>query len=301
MAIRPERVPVRPSQQPAQRAPKRTVRRLEHTAPAPIVKWVGGKTKLLDELIARRPTSFRRYYEPFFGGGALFFKLAPKAASISDLNGGLVEMYRTVANDVEDVIDALAKHRGNHSEEHYYQVRELWNQDHYATPVERAAAFIYLNKTCYNGLWRVNRSGRFNVPVGRYTNPAIYEPALLRSSAALLRRARLQNAPYLEAVADAGKGDFVYFDPPYHPVSSTSNFTSYTSSGFSEDDQAMLAETAHKLVERGATVMLSNNDTPLIRKLYKGLRVDKVLCARAINSNASKRGAVAEVIAVGGI
>lgn len=283
------------------RAPARTlpaVPRVVEEA-GPIVKWVGGKSKLLGELLARVPR-FERYFEPFAGGAALFFRLAPTAAVLNDRNADLIATYRQVATDVEAVIRRLEIHRRHHGEKHYYSTRNRWNDPSVSwTPVDRAATFIYLNKTCYNGLWRVNRSGEFNVPIGRYTDPPICSPDALRAAARVLARAELRQGDYADAVRDAGKGDLVYFDPPYVPVTETSNFTSYTGDGFGADDQRALADLAHRLVARGCKVMLSNSDTPFTRGLYQGLRIDKVYCSRAINCNASKRGDVAEVIALG--
>jgi DNA adenine methylase len=270
---------------------------------SPIVKWVGGKSKLLPELIARLPDRFGRYYEPFAGGAAMFFAIAPRLAGgavLNDRNPDLIATYRAVAKDVDAVIRRLEIHRKHHGEKHYYSVRERWNDRSIDwSPVDRAATFIYLNKTCYNGLWRVNRSGGFNVPMGRYTDPPIYTPDALRVASRVLRGVELRNADYLEAVKDARAGDLVYFDPPYVPVTETSNFTSYTGDGFGADDQRRLATLAHDLVARGCRVMLSNSDTPFTRSIYAGLRIDRVFCSRAINCNASKRGEVAEVIALG--
>jgi DNA adenine methylase len=282
---------------PATPRPDRADRAVEEAGP--IVKWVGGKSKLLGELLARAPR-FERYYEPFAGGAALFFRLAPAAAVLNDRNADLIATYRQVASDVEAVIRRLEIHRKHHGEKHYYSTRARWNDPSVSwTPVDRAAAFIYLNKTCYNGLWRVNRAGEFNVPLGRYADPPICSPDGLRAAARVLARAELRTGSYLDAVRDAGRGDLVYFDPPYVPVTETSNFTSYTGDGFGADDQRALAELAHRLVARGCRVMLSNSDTPFVRSLYAGLRVERVYCARAINCNASKRGDVAEVIALG--
>jgi len=268
---------------------------------SPIIKWVGGKTKLLDDLLARMPAQLGRYYEPFCGGAALFFRVAPGRAVLADSNADLIDLYKTVKRDADGVIRRLQLHREAHDEAHYYRTRARWN-DHGVswTAVERAAAFIYLNKTCFNGLWRVNRAGDFNVPIGRYTDPPICVPELLRAAHAALGRTELRCMDYREAVRDAGRGDFVYFDPPYDPVTTTANFTSYTALAFGADDQRALAETARMLVGRGCRVMLSNSDTPFIRSLYKGFRIDRVKCARAINSNASRRGEVDEVIVVGG-
>jgi len=269
-------------------------------AAGPIVKWVGGKTRLLGELIARLPARYNRYFEPFAGGAALFFRTAPAAAVLNDRNADLIATYRAVATDVDAVIRRLEVHRRHHGEDHYYDLRARWNDRSVSwAQVDRAAAFIYLNKTCYNGLWRVNRSGAFNVPMGRYVAPPICTPDALRAAAKVLARAELRNGDYRDAVADAKKGDLVYFDPPYDPVTPTANFTSYTGDGFGPDDQRALADLAKSLVARGVHVMLSNSDTPRIRALYAGLDIDRVWCARAINSNAARRGDVAEVVARG--
>jgi DNA adenine methylase len=267
---------------------------------SPIVKWVGGKTKLLGELIARMPAHHGRYYEPFVGGGALFFRVAPERAVLADVNSDLVGLYTAVSTDVGAVIRRLQAHRDAHDERHYYNIRARWNDPEISwSQADRAAAFIYLNKTCFNGLWRVNRAGDFNVPIGRYTDPPICVPEALRAAQAALSRADLRCCDYRAAVRDAERGDFVYFDPPYDPVSTTANFTSYSASAFGADDQRALADTARMLVTRGCHVMLSNSDTPFIRTLYRGFKIDRVKCARAINSNASRRGEVDEVIVTG--
>ncbi|HTR53782.1 MAG TPA: DNA adenine methylase [Kofleriaceae bacterium] len=265
---------------------------------SPVVKWVGGKTKLLDELLGRVPNFPGRYFEPFAGGAALFFRLRPRQAVLADCNADLIGLYRALARDVEAVIRRLDQHRAAHAERHYYEMRARWNDRDVAWPAaERAAAFIYLNKTCFNGLWRVNRAGDFNVPIGRYTDPPICVPDALRAAAEVLARAKLRCADYRMAVADARAGDFVYFDPPYDPVAPTANFTSYTAGAFGPDDQRELAATARELVARGCRVMLSNSDTPFIRSLYRGdFRIERVKCPRAINSNAAKRGDVDELV-----
>jgi DNA adenine methylase len=268
---------------------------------SPIVKWVGGKTRLLPEIAARMPRTYGRYFEPFAGGAAVFFSMSPRAATISDRNADLVATYRTVATDVEGVIRRLAIHRDAHDEKHYYTTRARWNDKDVAwSPLDRAAAFIYLNRTCYNGLYRVNRSGGFNVPMGRYKNPPICDAPGLRAASAALARATELCGDYRAAVADARPGDLVYFDPPYDPLTPTANFVSYTADAFGPDDQRALATLAHELAERGVGVVLSNSDTPFVRSLYRGLRIDRVRCARAINCNAEKRGDVDEVLVLGG-
>ena len=268
---------------------------------SPVIKWVGGKTKLLPELTARMPERYGRYYEPFAGGAALCFRVAPPRAVLADSNADLIGLYSMIAGDVGAVIRRLEYHRDHHDEAHYYDVRARWNDREVAwNTADRAATFIYLNKTCFNGLWRVNRAGAFNVPIGRYTDPPICVPDALRAAHVLLARATLRCCDYRAAVADAVRGDFIYFDPPYDPVTTTANFTSYTANAFGPEHQRELADTARTLVARGCRVMLSNSDTPFVRALYKGFAIDRVKCSRAINSNASRRGDVDEVIVVGG-
>ena len=281
-----------------QRSPKaRAPLRLPDPVASPVVKWVGGKTKLLPELLGRLPERFGRYYEPFAGGAALFFRLAPRRAVLADSNADLIGLYAALTEDVAAVIRRLEQHRAAHDTDHYYATRERWNDPGIAwSAADRAATFIYLNKTCFNGLWRVNRAGDFNVPIGRYTDPPICVPDALRAASAVLAGAELRCGDYREAVADARAGDFIYFDPPYDPVTTTANFTSYTAGAFCAEDQRTLAETARGLVARGCQVMLSNSDTQFIRTLYRGFRVERVKCARAINSNAAKRGEVDELV-----
>ncbi len=276
-------------------------RPLPDAVASPVIKWVGGKSKLLPDLLSRMPERFGRYYEPFAGGAALFFRVAPERALLADYNADLINLYTVIASDVGAVIKKLELHREQHSEAHYYDVRTRWNdrEINWAT-ADRAATFIYLNKTCFNGLWRVNRSGAFNVPIGRYVDPPICVPDTLRAARNLLARVELKCCDYKTAVETAKRNDFLYFDPPYDPVAPTANFTSYTNQAFGPDQQRELAETARMLVARGCRVMLSNSDTPFIRSLYKGFQIDRVKCSRAINSNASKRGEVDEVIVVGG-
>jgi DNA adenine methylase len=262
----------------------------------PIVKWVGGKGKLVAQLAARAPTSYQRYFEPFVGGGALFFHLRPRAAVLTDVNSDLVACYRAVQTDVEGVIAALERHRESHSTDYYYAVRHGWNEGCPASTADRAATFIYLNKTCYNGLWRVNSRGAFNVPAGRYANPSIVDAERLRAAAAALRSATCEAASFEMILDEARRGDFVYFDPPYDPVSPTADFTSYSPGGFSPSDQERLADVFTQVASRGCAVMLSNSDTPFTRRLYARFTIDRIQCSRAINSRADRRGAVNEIV-----
>lgn len=263
----------------------------------PIVKWAGGKTRLLRELVAAVPERFGRYYEPFAGGAALFFDLAPRDAVLADQNADLIATYRSVADDVDAVVRELAVHAEAHGPTYYADIRARWNARvaDESSPA-RAAMFLYLNKTCFNGLWRVNARGAFNVPQGRYVRPRILDAAALRAASVVLGAATVVAGDFADIVAGAGAGDLVYFDPPYAPLSATARFTSYTSDGFGEADQRRLARCAHALVARGCHVVASNHDTPLVRELYLGFELRWVERSCAINSNTRRRGAVRELI-----
>lgn len=265
---------------------------------SPIIKWVGGKSRLVPELTKRAPKEFRRYFEPFLGGGALFFALEPDDACLGDMNHPLVEMYLAVAERPEAVISRLEQHKKNNVNGYYYEVREWWNtrREFSTDKVGAAAAFIFLNKTCFNGLWRVNRDGLFNVPKGDYKDPSIFDPEAIRTAARALSSARLTACEYDATTAEAQAGDFAYFDPPYDPISQTSNFTSYTKDAFGKAQQKKLAQHARELADKGVQVMLSNNDTPLVRELYDGFTIDVVQRAGTVSSKGSKRGKVNEVI-----
>ena len=266
----------------------------------PVVKWAGGKSRLLPELLARLPPRWGRYFEPFGGGAALFFALAPEHGVLGDANADLVRMYRALAADADAVIRKLRSHARAHSADYYYGARARWNARRASWALATgAAAFIYLNKTCYNGLWRVNRAGGFNVPCGRYTNPPICVPHALLAAHRLLQRTELRCGDYRATLEGAGRGDLVYLVPPYEPVTATARFTSYTAHAFGRDDQRALAETARRLVARGCHVVLSNSDTPFIRDLYAGFQLDAVRCPRSINSAAGRRGDVSELIILG--
>lgn len=267
---------------------------------SPIVKWAGGKTKLLPRLLVRTPSRFGRYYEPFMGGAALFFALEPEAASIGDVNTALVTLYRAVVTDLDEVIRVALSHKAEHDHvTYYYDVRRRWNDPGARaamSPAEVAGTFIYLNKTCFNGLWRENKRGGFNVPRGSYMDPAVINVDELRAAGAALAKARITCGSFQETTADAKSGDFAYFDPPYDPLSETSSFTSYAATPFGKKEQCALAEHARALDARGVFVMLSNNDTPLIRDLYDGFSIETAPCARSINSKADGRGKINEVI-----
>jgi DNA adenine methylase len=256
----------------------------------PILKSAGGKTRLLPELLARAPSTYQRYLEPFAGGAALFFALRPTTATLSDANADLVAVYRRLQTRPETLIAELEQHRRAHCREHYYRMRACWNAG------ERSpATFLYLNKTCFNGLWRVNRRGEFNVPMGRYAAPKICDAPGLRAAAAALDGIWVHTCDYRETMRSAQAGDFVYADPPYDGT-----FTGYTAGGFTDVDQAELAYEVRRCVERDVAVMLSNADTPFVRALYAGMRIDPVSCRRSINSDGRGRGAVGEVIVTAG-
>ena len=264
--------------------------------PRPILKWVGGKTQLLEQMQPLMPKTFHRYFEPFVGGAAVFFDLRARrpemAAFLSDVNAELVSCYTAVRDDVESVIRALRDHV--YESEHYYTVRAL--EPGGLPSAKRAARTIYLNKTGYNGLYRVNRSGQFNVPFGRFTRPQFCDPENLRACARALRGVSIEHGDYSSVLKSAKKGDFVYFDPPYVPLSPTSDFTAYIPGGFGEGEQRKLAKVFAKLAARGVQVMLSNSDTPLVRELYDAFDLRVVYASRSVNSNAARRGKLAEVV-----
>lgn len=261
--------------------------------PRPFLKWAGGKTQLLEQYQTYFPARLKTYYEPFLGGGAVFFNLQPKKAFLSDINGELINAYCCVRDEVEALIMLLQEHQLKHSKDYYYQMRAGGS----GSNLERAARFIYLNKTCFNGLYRENSKGEFNVPVGRYKNPSICNPDLLRSASAALQFAKIEVKNF-EAVLEVaeGRGDFVYFDPPYHPISNTSNFTSYSRFSFSENDQIRLRDTFAILASRGVKVMLSNSDCLFIKELYQDFKIHVISASRSINSDTKKRGKITELL-----
>lgn len=270
-----------------------------YALPRPFLKWVGGKGQLLPELMKRVDMvgDFGRYHEPFLGGGALFFELyrgdrLKKQAWLTDNNPRLMEAYEGVRNELDAVIEQLQKHQRQHSEEHFYAVRAKVPK----TLAGRAARVIYLNKTCYNGLYRENSRGEFNSPFGRYKNPVICDEDNLRAVSKALQKAKIE-ARHFQTVADvAERGDLVYFDPPYHPVSETASFQGYHKGAFGEDSQRLLSEVCEKLDAKGVHVLLSNSMTDFVRALYKDFTIDTVHAARAVNSKADRRGKVREAL-----
>jgi len=260
--------------------------------PKPFLKWVGGKRQLLPELLARVPLGFDTYFEPFLGGGALFFALLPKKAVLSDSNARLVRTYRAIRDDVDDVIAELSTYP--HDRVFFEELRRV--DVDALDDIQVAAWMIYLNRTGFNGLYRVNKSGGFNVPFGRYKNPTICNPDRLLAASEALQSAEILHASFAESYKFAKPGDFVYFDPPYVPLSETSSFTSYTKDGFGIEEQIKLRDTALNLKARGVDVLLSNSSAGAVFDLYETFEIEEVYASRAINSKASARGKVAEVL-----
>jgi DNA adenine methylase len=240
------------------------------------------------------PSGFARYHEPFVGSAAVFFDLEPADALLADSNGALIDCYTAVRDHVEPLIQHLNRLQERHSRRMFYEMRDRYNGAR-LDPIERAALFIYLNRTCYNGLYRVNARGEFNVPAGRYVRPRISDPDGLRAASVALARCRLVARRFDACVGDVERGDFVYIDPPYHRLNAGS-FTSYTVEGFGESEQRELAAVVARLHAAGCRLMVSNSDTPLVRELYGAYRVIPIRAARAINSAPGGRGPVGEVL-----
>lgn len=265
---------------------------------APVLKWVGGKRQLIAQITELLPSSYATYYEPFIGGGAVFFHLQHKKVVINDFNSELVNVYKTIQSDVEGLIEDLKKHKNE--SDYFYEIRALDRSDGFdkLTNVEKASRIIYLNKTCFNGLYRVNSSGEFNTPFGRYKNPNIVNEITLRAVHKYLttNNITILNQDFETIFDNIKKNDFVYLDPPYDPVSKSSNFTGYNQGGFSTDDQVRLRELCDKLDKKGVKFLLSNSATDFIKEEYKDYQINIVQANRSINSNAKKRGAVDEVL-----
>ena len=270
--------------------------------PKPFVKWAGGKRQLMSELEKNFPIKFGTYLEPFLGGGAVMFDLLTKEptlkCNVSDLNSDLVLAYVTIRDRLEKLIESLENHSKNyhkHSTGYYYEVR---NQEP-KNQIEKVSRLLFLNKTCFNGLYRVNSKGKFNVPLGRYTNPNIVNKENLQAVSKTLQSGKIKIScrDFSSIIKDAKKGDFVYFDPPYQPVSDTANFTSYTHRDFTEDDLERLADLANQLNSKGCNVMLSNSNSKTVKKLFSsGWKIKEIKANRAINSNSQKRTGHKEII-----
>ncbi len=270
--------------------------------PKPFVKWVGGKRQLLEQfkrLNLYPPDGFdstkHKYFEPFVGGGAVFFDLMPEKATLSDLNKELVITYNVIKENVEDLIKSLKEHK---TDKEYYQKVRSQNPEEMDN-ISIASRFIFLNRTCFNGLYRVNKQGKFNVPYGKYVNPLICDVDNLRKVSKSLRDIEIKQRDYKEVLGETKEGDFIYFDPPYYPLNRTSSFTSYTTEGFFEKEQKELRDTFIELHKKGCFVMLSNSDTEFINNLYKdinGVKINKIYAGRMVNADAKKRGKITEVL-----
>ena len=264
------------------------------------LKWAGGKLQLIEQFENLFPPDFRNYYEPFIGSGAVFFylksKSKPNKVILSDTNEELINCFTVVRDNPSELIEVLLNHRKRHSKQYYYEVRDL--ESDRLDSVSWAARMIYLNKTCFNGLYRVNSKGEFNVPFGDYKNPSIFDRNTLYRASQLLQDADLRVMTFDKVLDFAGKDDFVYFDPPYIPLSKTSSFTRYSKSDFSIKEQNHLSEVFRALDSMECFVMLSNSDHSVTRELYRGYdkNIVVVRAKRKINSVGSKRGAINEIV-----
>lgn len=271
---------------------------MKHTL-TPVVKWVGGKRQLLKEIRPLLPEQITEYGELFLGGGAVLFDLQPKCAVVNDLNINLIETYEVIRDSVDELIEQLKTFKN--TRECYYETRDqdrdpaIYEE---LTKIERAARLLYLNKTCFNGLYRVNQAGEFNTPFGAYKNPNFVNEEMLKAVSEYLTSAEITflSGDYKTAAEQLSEGAFVYLDPPYDPVTHTANFTGYQAGGFTRNDQEALKNLCDQLNERGIKFLLSNSATPFIKNLYRDYTVTTVQARRSVNSNALKRGAVEEVL-----
>jgi DNA adenine methylase len=265
--------------------------------PHPFLKWAGGKRQLLSQMKKSFPIHFNNYIEPFVGGGAVFFHLLPKKAILIDINEVLIDCYKMVKNDVYTLIDSLRNHKNER--DYYYKIRNKDRNPKFfyeMTKLEKVSRFIYLNRCCYNGLYRVNSKGQFNVPFGRYINPNFCDETNLLAVNKALQNVELIHGSFEICLNFAKENDFIYFDPPYHPISETSSFTSYTKENFGKESQIKLFNVFKRLDERGCKLILSNSYDPFITELYSDYQIIFLNAKRAINSDATKRGIIKEVL-----
>jgi len=270
--------------------------------PCPFLKWVGGKRQVIPQIKKYIPGNYCRYFEPFVGGGALFFNLKTKKAYLNDINKILISAYKNIKNHPYEIIDKLDElqkvfYKKNHEErkKYYYKIRYAFNNLK-SDSFLKTSYMIFLNKTCYNGMYRENLKRKFNVPFGRYKNPKILDKENILAVSKLLTNAIITSCSFEKAVEKAKKGDFIYFDPPYHPLSITSNFTNYSNSGFTKENQRKLRDVFEDLDNRGCFVMLSNSDTKFIGEIYKGYTQKKVTTGRLISCKAAGRGKINELL-----
>lgn len=267
---------------------------------SPMLKWVGGKRQLLPEIVPMINEKSTLYVEPFIGGGAVLFNMQPKKAIINDYNQELINVYKTVRDNLEELLDELRVHEEKNSSDYYYEIRALDRADEFEkmSNIEKAARIIYLNKTCYNGLYRVNSSGQFNSPYGRYKKPNIVNEPVLRAISKYFNSNEIEilNGDYKEVLKNLSQEAFVYLDPPYMPISSSSSFTGYTEGGFGYNSQVELKKECDKLNKQGIRFVQSNSDCEQIRELYKDYKIKTAKAKRSINSVAKKRGEINEVL-----
>ena len=256
-------------------------------AAKPFVKWVGGKRSILPELVKRMPESYNRYHESFLGGGALFFEIQPDKAFLSDINSNLIISYQSVRDDLENLVGLLAEHKELHSKEHYLKCRSALSTETDKTKI--AALFIYINKTCFNGLYRVNKSGGYNVPMGSYKNPAILDEVNLRRVSKVLQGVEVVQQPFSKI--SPKEGDFFYLDPPYHKT-----YSQYSDGGFEDEKHIELAAMCQEIHDAGAYFMLSNSDTDFVKNLYKDFIFDEVMASRNVSCKSDQRGRKNEML-----
>ncbi|MCH4170779.1 MAG: DNA adenine methylase [Lactobacillus sp.] len=266
----------------------------------PVTKWVGGKRQLLPQLSQFIPSNYERYYEPFVGGGALLFSLAPDKVTINDMNAELIQVYQVIKENPEELLRLLEHHASHNTKEYYLEIRNLDRDGtiDQMSAVERSARILYMLRVDFNGLYRVNKKGQFNVPYGRNKNPKIANRDNIMAVSNYFNKIDIEflNTDFENSVQTANKRDFVYFDPPYIPLTLTSDFTSYTANGFTLKDQERLRNLFFELAKSGTYVMLSNSDTQLTRELYADANIHEALASRSINSNGKKRGKIGELI-----
>jgi DNA adenine methylase len=268
----------------------------------PFLKWAGGKRQLISTIKKYIPCQYTQFYEPFIGAGAVLFSLQPKTSIINDRNCELVNCYRVIRDSPDDLINLCKQHDNNNSKEYYYNLREQDRHPDFEklSPIEKAARIIYLNKTCFNGLFRVNSQGQFNVPYGDQSNPVIADPLVIKAVSTFLnnRSVRICEGDFADVVSTAKKGAFLYFDPPYHPISDTSSFTGYSIDGFTGSEQERLKKVCDDLSDRGCQVLVSNSNASFIRELYSDSRYEivEVSASRAINAVGSRRGKIGELL-----
>lgn len=281
-----------------------TARIQENISYQPFIKWVGGKRGLLSQIVPLLPKKFNNYFEPFVGGGALFFELYSmgllknKNIYLFDINSELINTYIIVRDFPIELIKKLENFKKLHSKEFYYEIRAWDREENFnsLTPLKRAARFIYLNKTCFNGLYRVNSKGQNNVPMGSYKNPNICDINVILSASKALQNVHILNTSYKDVLRYASANDLVYFDPPYYPLTQTANFTSYSENEFLDKEQIELFKVFKELSDRKCRVFHSNSDTEFIKNLYKDYEIVKILANRFINSKSEGRGKISEVL-----